>query len=587
MPTFSLPLNIQDDPRKILIDAVNFENQTQLDHTDFEFSKPQLAFIPHTDVNTRIYLTPKIGTNYYNTRQFFYERMDIGNIFTANPIYLFKEDKVLLSELIPEINQFYGINLTEDDYIDQVLPVEDPQNPQALLSVALQITQDSVLFQGVAMLPIDQAAIVPDTDRFNRRSYLVVDSTDPSIYTNQLLAYDTNFQKDEDYQVLSNCTNVLKFEVSKITALANGNIAMRGDFRFTSEISGSSVDYVVATIILGSTGKLVSVGDDESFGPSSASKWSGYYSDTYRYIIDHVNALSTRPNTRLYRYDQTGQLDSSWNASGINYVPTVVTTDKLGRVYTFSSAYLDGGWKIRGDRLKPDGSIDNTFTPIIFTATGSAIPLPISQIAVNASNELFVMIKPDNGVSSLGGEIPIINTIPVVPGGVEQQYGYTPVFKFKENGQWDRTFVNEQKNLAPTALYDNHGSNLSVNDQVLSVQGQHINFLTHIQNPITGFKHRTPLALDKTGKVLRLSGVDYETQIRWVTTKNMVGLTNGNNLIYGTALLRNPAGGWLAETGVAALYYSNGIVKQVIHASTVQAGTALTVRDCAVVEQEY
>jgi hypothetical protein len=66
------------------------------------------------------------------------------------------------------INEFYGIALTADDYVEQSLPVFDPQNPQPLV-VALQAKASSLLFEGVAMLKLNEAAPAESSDNYDRK----------------------------------------------------------------------------------------------------------------------------------------------------------------------------------------------------------------------------------------------------------------------------------------------------------------------------------------------------------------------------------------------------------------------------------
>ena len=73
-----------------------------------------------------------------------------------------------------------------------------------------------------------------EEDRFDRRVYILVDNEDASIYQNTVVVYDTKFEPVTTFTLLRNCTNVTQFNATKIIPLSNGNIALRGVFKFDS-----------------------------------------------------------------------------------------------------------------------------------------------------------------------------------------------------------------------------------------------------------------------------------------------------------------------------------------------------------------
>lgn len=587
MPSFDLPLNIDDPSAKILMDAVNYENQTSYDYQDFLFGEPTPASLTNTDVNTVIRITPKAGLLYYNSRDFYYTRMDIGEIYTQSKMPIEVADRVLLSQLIPEINAYYGINLQPGDYVDQTLPVEDPMNPGETLVVALQISASSILFQGVAFIELNQPAPVIEEDRFDRSLYVLVDNEDISIYRNTIVVYDTKFDPVSTFSLMRNCSDVTEFNATKIIALGDGNIVLRGTFKFSSVLSGSLQTYDVRSLVMSPNGTVIKIGSPYLFGPAGVTAWYGHYNDQYRYIVDTANEINTQPTHKTYRYDTNGDLDLGFNFTGLGYVPQCLTTDKIGKIYTASNPYNASGWKIRIDRFLPTGTIDPDYTPIIFGITGTGQPLGIIQMKTNEFNELFVAMRPIVDVSSLNPS-PTINGESLIPGGTTQVYGYLPVFKFKQDGTWDKTFVSSKLNNSPVSIYDPAGSSMLPNDAVLSVDNNTVVFYTNVSNPITGFKQRMATAYDKVGSPIRLGGVDYENQVRWETSKQMLGLTNGRAIAFGTGYTRNPSGGWSNLNSLVVAYYKNAAMMRVIHKPTrMSAGPDLLVRDIAITEKEY
>jgi hypothetical protein len=68
MSTFNTPLDINQSPQKILMDALNYENRTSFSHDDFIFGTPEPFELIPGEPLTRILLTPKVGSPGINSK---------------------------------------------------------------------------------------------------------------------------------------------------------------------------------------------------------------------------------------------------------------------------------------------------------------------------------------------------------------------------------------------------------------------------------------------------------------------------------------------------------------------------------------
>lgn len=586
MPNISLPLDILKSSEEILMGAINEENRTSYDYNEFVYSNVTPVVLQNSEVNTSIVLTPKIGSLYYNSKTVYYRRMSFQEIYASSQIEIEIGSRTLLSELIPEINLYYGINLTEDDYIEQTLPVPDPLNPELRLSVVLQAKADSILFRGNVDLILNEASPVLDNDNVERKYFMVVDTEDTTVYRNTIVCINSDLIPVESFKPLKNATNITLFNIYNVIGLSNGNMVLRGEFEFNASINGPVQSYVVNQVIITPQGNVILATNDPIFG--NVADIYKHYSHTdgeYIYVIDNNDTIGVQAS-KVYRYNLFGVLDTGFSITGITYVPTMLAISRSGKIYTVSDVYLDTTKKIRIDKLLSDGTIDTNFVPVIFEITSNDDPLSIADIKVVDGGGFYVVVNPIEGVSSID-PCPVINGVPVIPGGNTQIYAYNPVFKFLNTGAKDPNFNNELKNNAGVSIYKHTGSNMQVGDNVIAPNSNGVVFFTHTANPITGYDHRSPISFDASGNQIHISGNAYASQIRWDSAKQMHYQSNGKLVVYGKAMLRLPTGGWSELRSIVALYLKSGELDEIIYTTPNTTGPLLEVLDVVTMQLEY
>ena len=584
MSTFNTPLDINQSPQKILMDALNYENRTSFSHDDFIFGTPEPFELIPGEPLTRILLTPKVGSPYYNSRHFYYNRMDLGSIYASRFIELNVGSHALLSELIPTINEFYGIALTSDDYVEQSLPVFDPQNPQPLV-VALQAKASSLLFEGVAMLKLNEVAPVESSDNYDRKVFFIMDNGDKTVWKNTLKCIGGDNKVTDTFQAFRNASAIESIDLFDVQVLANKNLLVKGQFKFTANLSGASQAYNVSKAILSSSGDVIAAGD--VFGPFTVEEvvWSSFNTDCF--IVDKVGTVDPASTNHVHKYSAAGERDTVWSIAGLNYTPDMIRVDTKGRIYTVSPSYSDSGRKIRIDRYNSDGQVDATFTPIFISMTDGSEPYVINNISFDNLDDFFIGLNASSSPSSIGATI-AINGVGVIDGNQTQVYGYLPVFKFKENGSLDSTFKWEQKDFMPDVVINTSAGALNNAKSTAAATAQGVSFLTYAENWVTGVLTARPVSYDVNGQPIFLSGKDHFDMPYWsVNTDSLLICKNGRTYMYGEASFRNPAGGERVVSNVVVSYRADGSFDRIVYTAPTVAGPALKITKAALFEFAY
>jgi hypothetical protein len=107
-------------PKQIIVDLINYDNDTSLEVDLLTFGKP---VVTKSRFNTSLVVTSVPDSHYIGSVTLKYDRIDIGSIIGNNSVNIPVGAASRVSDLIPQINDHFGINLTPDDYIDNTLPV--------------------------------------------------------------------------------------------------------------------------------------------------------------------------------------------------------------------------------------------------------------------------------------------------------------------------------------------------------------------------------------------------------------------------------------------------------------------------------
>jgi hypothetical protein len=130
---------------QMLVDLINQANPdlpVALTTTNVLYGTPSAVTPSGGNVqNTSIKVTAAAGTKYIGNATLLYRRIDFGTLFRGLPIVIYKfspastgANPYKISDLLPAINQKYGLNLTTADVVDAFLP---PGNTNAVPAIGL------------------------------------------------------------------------------------------------------------------------------------------------------------------------------------------------------------------------------------------------------------------------------------------------------------------------------------------------------------------------------------------------------------------------------------------------------------------
>lgn len=149
-------------PEQLLTDLINAQNRYQVSHDSVTYGVPQPVDSNLIPRNTTILIKAIPGGRYHGQRPVYYNRVALADFVTAQTRLVFvRGEATRLADLITQVNEVLGINLTVDDYEDGDVPSEDGD-------VLLKVKPGSLVYLGELMLTVvtedlkDLAAVIYD-----------------------------------------------------------------------------------------------------------------------------------------------------------------------------------------------------------------------------------------------------------------------------------------------------------------------------------------------------------------------------------------------------------------------------------------
>lgn len=133
------------NPREILVELINADDSLNVTVDDVTFGNPQRVTTPSPQRNTRLQITANTESGFYGVKTINYNRMHISEVGTIEVERGAANNHIAL---LPAINTKYGLFLTAEDIIDQVIPPEQT----GLITVVLQINPNSLTFYDGAVI---------------------------------------------------------------------------------------------------------------------------------------------------------------------------------------------------------------------------------------------------------------------------------------------------------------------------------------------------------------------------------------------------------------------------------------------------
>jgi hypothetical protein len=142
----ALTLDFTQDALSVLLAAINYTNGTTI--TPDQISVQQVAALPSTDIsgmNTIAFISSTPDATVFEGREGFkYNRTDISTVPGSRTTAFNLGSAIYLSDLLPQINSAWSLNLTAADIQDGILP-GIPSGAQSV-SLMMEMASGSLLW---------------------------------------------------------------------------------------------------------------------------------------------------------------------------------------------------------------------------------------------------------------------------------------------------------------------------------------------------------------------------------------------------------------------------------------------------------
>jgi hypothetical protein len=152
MSTPSLVLDFTQPAASVMLAQINFDNGTQVTGDQIRFG--QVAELPADDpsgMNTLVFVAALQGASFEGQEYFRYNRIDISTVpGTRSPLFS-RSQALTVADIIGMINQRFSLNLSQDDIVDEDLPI--PGAGQTV-PFTLIMSANSLLWRGSVVLSL-------------------------------------------------------------------------------------------------------------------------------------------------------------------------------------------------------------------------------------------------------------------------------------------------------------------------------------------------------------------------------------------------------------------------------------------------
>jgi hypothetical protein len=138
-------------PNEILVELINFDNGTSLTPDSVTFGTPVVSGGVR---NTQLVVTAKTGSFYTGSVTIQYNRVDLSTVPGVRSKSFVANGLTKISDLIPQINNAYQLNLQPEDFIDGPLPTFSGTTPNETLDFDLIAGPNSLIYNNKVTLQV-------------------------------------------------------------------------------------------------------------------------------------------------------------------------------------------------------------------------------------------------------------------------------------------------------------------------------------------------------------------------------------------------------------------------------------------------
>lgn len=133
--------------KQIVLDLINFDNQSSLTASDIAFGIPAVNTDPTPPRNTKLTVTAEPNSGLAGSVEVQYDRVNLSLLAGTMSKEFSVGNATMISDIIPEINARYHVNLAADDYVDASLPAFAGE-PNEILPVDVVAKAGSLVWIG-------------------------------------------------------------------------------------------------------------------------------------------------------------------------------------------------------------------------------------------------------------------------------------------------------------------------------------------------------------------------------------------------------------------------------------------------------
>lgn len=382
-------LDITKPAKEIIIDKYNAKSGVHIQYHFVELGQViPLAPGPYKE-NTKIELLPTIEAPWLNKFHLNYTRIDLVDVFAAPYLFVPSNAGVNLHDVLDEINQAVGLNLTVDDVEDA--PITYDPDPQIPPKVMVKAKPGAVFYIGEAELFFDKTLNSPASNvESNTIVYLAIKNDNAM---DRVAAYAFDGYPSINFKFLKNVELLVECEIDSIFSCEQNLLIVTGKFMFVSNnLPFVNPASVYKTITLNRQGFLVSAREEECplvgipVQYIDADREKGVY-----YVADVANKINVNPK-RVYRLFENGTIDGNFNYSELDdeVVKIIPDGDRF-----FAVGYDNLEYTIK--RYLYDGTEDPSWSPVVIKSnTGPFINLDGFVRVDEFGKEILEMIVSDN-----------------------------------------------------------------------------------------------------------------------------------------------------------------------------------------------
>lgn len=118
----SLALDFTQPAASVLLAQINYDNHTTITPDQFRVDEVAALNNDTTGLNTIVFVSGTQGAQFEGQDYFKYNRIDISTVPGSRTKVFNRGNAMKLSDLLPQINAAWSLNLTPADILDGLLP---------------------------------------------------------------------------------------------------------------------------------------------------------------------------------------------------------------------------------------------------------------------------------------------------------------------------------------------------------------------------------------------------------------------------------------------------------------------------------